>query len=751
MDNSFLGIENAVNSATTFRRNYTTPTPSQQTGYEATYLRDQHLGKRWRGATADVRYTPLLARFDDVYRVGASGGLGHNLSPSATWRATLGTTGVRPAVRPAWVADGVDDYGISGETLATTTDLSLLAYLYVPPPGASHESGGATPAILELKNAASGIRMRLSIRTADATGVEFFLDALTFNFDGVSFTAARSLSRLEFGRRYLIGYRYRASDDRCELWLDGVFQSFSTATRTVTGTEGDVSIEISRGGAGAVFTPARWRDIGLWDSYLSDAKMAADAPEILDGDERGLVDGIQFTEGTGGSAVSVKGTTTIALTGGLWANLANPSPVYTTGVLEAIGQWYRRQALRIATGTSFIGPSLGTATRDVTLSFLLDLPDDFISDTDEEILIYGSSTANAEISFSLDSSGRIVLTSNRGTPDSVTSASVRGLGVVRVRAILESIDNTQSDLSLYLGTGADAESLVGTVQVGPYDAAASCLIAAGDANLGSANSHARISDVRLFGAVRLESGTAITDNLLSPCNLSDPSLIESIRLDGDVESDADDSRSYTTASVTYESIDNPNVTRPAPGREGLGYPYTSGRGQIEAELLDFVANADVEVSEIFLEIWDRKNADGYVSLGTLCCWATFRPDENRVTGSERTWKMRKAMRTDVGGIPYLEDAYEAPVGKISLKYLDIIDEQDEVYRRVLRARRDKLVLLATEPRRLEGQTKTATPQHLFVDYFVAGTLTPTTETIKEGNERHVEIDLEVEGVRRQTA
>jgi hypothetical protein len=113
--------------------------------------------------------------------------------------------------------------------------------------------------------------------------------------------------------------------------------------------------------------------------------------------------------------------------------------------------------------------------------------------------------------------------------------------------------------------------------------------------------------------------------------------------------------------------------------------------------------------------------------------------------------MRKAMRTDVGGIPYLEDAYEAPVGKISLKYLDIIDEQDEVYRRVLRARRDKLVLLATEPRRLVGQTKTATPQHLFVDYFVAGTLTPTTETIKEGNERHVEIDLEVEGVRRQTA
>jgi hypothetical protein len=738
MDNSFLGIENAVNSATTFRRNYTTPTPSQQTGYEATYLRDQHLGKRWRGATADVRYTPLLARFDDVYRIGALGGLGHNLSPSATWHATLGTTGVRPAVRPVLITDGIDDKGISGDTIPAVTNYTILYRGYLPAPGINSEAAGVP--IFRLMNTASGNLARVSVGAANsAAPLQLFLFASHYGTPTVFNTSAVRPG----GEWFDMWVRYRTSDHRVDWGINGVEIGNGTAP-ALTGAEGAFRVELSTLN-GTSFLPAWHQSLHIYGRRFGDAEVQAYSHSILTGSERDLVEGFNFTEGTGNPA-GVKGTTTITLTGGTWRDVANPFPAHSAGMLEAIGQWYRRQALRIGTGTVITSPSLGTATRDLTVSFTVRCDDDHITGSDTPILAIGPSAANAEALLNLID-GVIDLTSFRGTPDTVTGSSIRGLGLARGRATLVSVDSTSSNLSLWMATGANAETLVGTVAVGPYDAVAACLLQLGDVNAGGDNSNCIFGEVRYFGALRLEAD----DDLLGPCDLSDPALIECLVLDSEVVSEVDPTRVFTTASLTYESIDNPNVTRSAPGREGLGYPYTSGRGQIEAELLDFVANADVEVSEIFLEIWDRKNADGYVSLGTLCCWATFRPDENRVTGSERTWKMRKAMRTDVGGIPYLEDAYEAPVGKISLKYLDIIDEQDEVYRRVLRARRDKLVLLATEPRRLVGQTKTATPQHLFVDYFVAGTLTPTTETIKEGNERHVEIDLEVEGVRRQTA
>ena len=733
-DNSFIGLENAINANTTWRRNYGTAAASEQTGYEASKLADEHLGIVWRAATADVNYTPLLARFDDLYRVGLPAVLSHNLSPTSQWRLTLDPS---YTIRPVWQADGTGDEGDTAETIPQTGDITVCWQGYIPPQDLDAES--TVVAILALKNAANGERLRVAVRTS-AASFPLQLYAISGNFA----SGNALISSLKPSGTYVRWiYRYRTSDDKHSFTVNGVEVS-GTASQSVAGTEGAVEMEISK--FGSTECPAWHQDIAIYNRYLDDDEVTGYKHRVLDGGERGLIGSWHFLEGTGTTVADTTGTTTLNLTNGEWAEMVNPNPAFSTGVLEGIGQWHRREGLRISDGTAVTSPSLGTATRDITVSGIIDVQDDHDPGTDTEIVVFGPSTANAEIALSVNASGQLALTSNRGTPDTVTSTSIRGLGPIRFRCVLESTSNTASALTLYTAVGTADEASVGSVNVGAYDAVASCLLILGDGAAGSDNSNGILSSVRVYGAKRL----AAEDDLTGMAHLTDPALLEWLVLDGEVVSEVDDTRVFTTASLTYEDVTNPNPTRPAPGREGLGYPYTSGRTQIEAELIDFTAGSDVEASEAFLEVWDRKNADGYVEAGALVCLATVRPDENRIDGAERTWRPRPALRTAIGGVPYLDDDWEAPVGRIHLKYLDIIDEQDEWYRRVLRARRDKLVGLVIEPSRLEGQTKTALPQHLLIDYTVFGVLSVDTTTVKESNSRHVEMEISVEGVRRQT-
>lgn len=736
-DNSCIGIENAINSATVFRENYTTSTPSQQTGWEASNLADEALDLTWRGATADVAYTTLLARFDETRRVGILAGLGHNLSPSATWRMTLDSSF---AQRPTIITDGVDDTAISAEAIPGSADVTLIFFMRLKHQPVTHETSQLVP--LVIANTA-GIRFRVVLR-AGSVANPFQLQLQCFNWSTVA-TSTTTITGDGVWRTWAI--RYRDSDQRMDLLVDGAQVATLTASAAWP-NNGPERLYAGVSSTGGSFAATEWLQAAYYGRYMSDAEIAAYRGDELDGSERDLLEGWNVTEGSGGTVAGVKGVADIALTGTTWGSAVNPWPTASTGMLEAIGQWYSRQALRISEGTRAVSTSFGSAPRDITVSFLLQVDDDHpYGATDPSIVIFGPSVANAELDFQLGSGRVLTLKSNRGTPDTVSTSALTAGAVHRVRGVLKSVNSTTSNLSLYVGSGTAAEALVGTVQVGPYDAVAACLLRLGTSLAGTDNSQCILGPVRVFGAVRLEAD----DDLLGPCDKSDPALIECLRLDGDIITDLVGGPTYTTASVTYEKILNPNVTRSAPGREGLGYPYTSGREQIEAELLDFVRDADVEVSEIYLEIWDRSNADGYVELGALCAWATVRTEWNRIAGAERSWRPRRAPRTDVDGIPYLEDTWEALIGRMQLRYLNIIDEQDEVLRRVLRARRDKLVCMVLEPTRLVGSTLEPLPQHLLVDHCVVGTLSASTDTVKEGDDRFVELDIEVEGVRRQTA
>ena len=736
IDNSFLGVENAVTSSTTFRKNYGTATPSEQTGYEATNLSDSHDANAWRGATADVNYTELLARFDDTYRVGLPAGLSHNLSPTSQWRLTLDPS---YAIRPVWQADGTGHEGDTAETIPASTDITICMQIYIPPQDLLAETA-AIP-LIRLQNGGSGERLRIAVRAASSGSSPLTLNAEVRNFGTLSTLVSAFKPSGSYAR---VIYRYRTSDDAHALMVNGT-EVAGTAATTPTGSEGDVEMQLAK--LGASNCPCWYQDIAIYDRYLDDDEATNYKHRALNGDERGLIGSWHFLEGTGATVADSTGTTTLNLTSGTWAEMVNPNPAFSTGVLEGIGQWHRREGLRISDGTSVTSPSLGTATRDITVSGIVDCQDSHDPGTDTEIVVFGPSTANAEVALSLNASGQLVLTSSRGTPDTVTSTSIRGLGPVRFRCVLESTSNTASSLTLYTAAGTADEASVGSVNVGAYDAVASCLLILGDGAAGSDNSNCILSSIRVYGAKRL----AAEDDLTGMAYLTDPALLEWLVLDGEVVSEVDETRVFTTASLTYEDVTNPNPTRPAPGREGLGYPYTSGREQIEAELIDFTAGSDVEASECFLEVWDRKNSDGYVELGSLVCLATVRPDVNRIDGAERTWRPRRALRTVIGGVPYLDDDWEALVGRIDLKYLSIIDEQDKWFRRVLRARRDKIVGLVIEPSRLVGQTNTPIPQHLLVDHAVFGTLAVSTTTVKEAGSRHVEMEIEVEGVRRQTS
>lgn len=691
-----VGIENASReSGTTVRENYSTVTPSQQTGYPAINLLDER-GVPSRAATADVAYTTHLIRFAEPRKVGAGEILAHNISASGQVRVTAD----KEATRPAWSADGIDDSAATAETIPASTDITLFWRGYLPSPTLDADS--ANVPIASVSNTGSGDRFRIAVRAGSSGSNEYHIQALTYNFS----TVVSAVSTTKADGRYVdIGYRYRTSDDRFELWVDRTLAASGTASATITGAEGTVGLDLSF--LSISFLPAQHQNIAIYSEYSTDTEMATYRHEVLTGDERNLLGSWHFTEGTGTSVADTTATSNLTLTGGAWIQMVNPSPRGSTGTLEAIGQWYRRSALRIGTGYSTAtSPSLGTAARHVTIGTIVRMDSDHPAGLNSQMGGYGPSAGNSELRFVVNSDFTLSATSLRTSSGTVTTASAINDGVTRrFVATLESDDNSQSTVTLYMAEGSGDFVTVGTATTGAYDAAASCVIIIGTSD----NVSVLLSSFRVYGALRTPSQV----NLGGPADLSDPDIIESLELDGEVVSDVVPARSYTTANLTYETIGNPNVTRPAPGRDGLGYPRAE-EIQDQIRRIPFVFEAEVEVSEVYVEVWDRLNSDGWVEIGSVPLWSTWRPAKNRVYGAARSYRKPMAGR-GASGHPFLQSGFSSDGVAVRFEFLEndvtTAAEIDELERRLLRLRGDLLVFVAYDPQ---------VPQWILVDRSVCG-------------------------------
>lgn len=728
-DKLVLGIENALDGATV-RKSYLTATPSQQAGYAATQSLDEALGLPYRAAAADAKYTPVLYRLSESRQVGAFAGLAHNMTATGSWRMTIAEEGGF-AVRPIWTTNGTSDSATTGASITRSADLTILVRGVVLPPWPAAASFGGAPIII-LRDATTEVQIGWRGEAISNPLGLFARVKHNSVIVALVFGAAPFVGR---GQIADLAVRYRDSDQSVSLWAGGV--EIGSGTATVAYVAGGAQT-LDLGIIGATRTQFAYQNVALYDAALSDDTIAGYRHLVLDGDEKDVLAAYHFLEGTGTTVADSVGAADLTLTGGTWGEVANLGET-ATPVYDAVGQWVRRDALRLKEAVEVTSPAFGVgassnAASDLTLACILRVDPSHAtttSGTGRNAVTYGASLADPEIMIAVDD-GELVVRSARGGPAEVNLGAIDDGVVRRVRAVLYAVDSTTSTLDVYLASGDAAEALADTFNVGPYDALATCKLFLGAP---ASNAHAIVSEVRLWGSRAYE----IDDNasLVDPPDLSSLTLLEVLRLDGEVVSEVDPTRSYTVTGATYEPLNNPRITRPTAGRDGLGVTRAGGTQDQIARLLDVLAS-DVVADEIFLELWDRKQTAG-IELGAVVAWSTWRPATHRVFGAPRS-HARPSLKRSTSGSAYLEAGHSSDAVSMTLGYVDnsfsAKAETDELIGRVARRRQDLLVLLLFDP---------TVEQHLVADRSVVGVI-ESIRPVEDTDNYYSKTEITVSGV-----
>lgn len=727
-----VGIEDALSGATV-RRNYSTATPLQQDGWPASNATDQMIGLRHKAPAADSRHVDTLYRLAADRFVGAYGVLGHNLTAKGAFQLVASPPGDH-AVRPVWHTDGVDDFAATTADIPQHADFSILARLFIPPPSVDTQTSNGIPLIQIEGTTGTNERFLLGWRGVTTEKVRLYA-RLTHSGSTVAELIPDSGGVTDFlfhGFEYDLAFTYLDSSREFTYWVNGVKIGSVTASAAWV-DEGLQLMRLGRlGAAGTEYAPAGYRNLAMYSSVLPDSQIKTYPHLVLANSEKDLVASWHWL--TSASPVpDVMGNAELTLTGGQWKDRANTKSVgsHDSGIRESRGQWKTQNMLRVKEGTEVTSPVLGTAPRELTVAAAIQVKPDFPTGNDalgKNVLTVGASDASYEVRYQL-TDGVLTCQSTRNSDDqSIAWEDVTDSRVVFARSVIRTDVLDNSTLDFYVSSDGAAEIHVGSVSVNAYNAAANMLLVIGHS---SNNVGSLVGRVRIYAGVR----TFEEVNLSGPADLSDPQLLESLELDGEVESDVAD-RTYTTANTSYELVENPFSERPSPGRDGLGYQRTEGvQHQINRMLGSL--SADMLVSEIYLQLWDRTNPA--VTIGATIAWSTQRPDRNRVQGSRRKFKKPLAERAE-SGAPWLGNDYAADGVSLRLEYLlnnlEAEAEVDELVRRLQRLRGDLLIFVQFDPK---------VPQYLIPDRAVVG-VTGQIEEPEDTDNHFSATEVRIDGV-----
>lgn len=656
-----IAVESAVESASTVRKDAITATPSQVAGHAATQLLNESPGATWRTATDNPDDCQALVPLDETRHVGAIQGVGHNLRRHGCWATAVGTT-ERPAVRPVWSTDGVDDTASTGVAISDSADITICGVLRLPPQPIGLETAFAR--LFQIENGAAGRRAMLRIRSG-AVGSPYQLDLIWDNYG----TFAQSIfSVYPAGQWLRFALVHDDSANSVKVWINGVLEDTIT-TLTSWSDTGDTRLRLSSSGV-ALYAAAEWASFAIYGLTLSDADAAAWTGDTMDGDEYGLVWGCNFADGSGSTATDVTGTSDLTLTGGTWLSRWSPYAAYSLDT-TVWGPWSSRQGVVTATTTDIASPVISTAPRSITQAFVVTWPEDAPRPATGIGPYAGPTAATAEMSFEFLSSGLVRVRSLRGGDFTVTSTTDLRDGAPHfVRAVL---DGNLKTLTLYIGAPGTAEASEGTpATVGAYDALASCK--AGIGNGSTSQPGLTISDLRVYSRVLLEADDPLSED--APAWRSDE-VWAHVRFDGQVVDGADTSRTYSgTSGLTYRWIDRSDAhggLERADRRRNTSTedPFASYPHRLLARL-----SADVEADEVAIRMDDRGHAgdatNGYLKLASLYAAATLRPGDTSgllLDGRRISTHPLPVGTTQYGGRHLSEGARQPDGAKVTLQVL----------------------------------------------------------------------------------
>lgn len=689
-------IENALaETGVTARQDYGDATPDQATGWEATNALAPSVNTSWRTNDTKAGNTQLLTRLPKTRSILGVAAVEDNMGRSGLWRATADD---EYAIRPVWTSDGATAHGQTAATIPTVADMTLLMRLWLNPAGTNGNT--LFTRVLHCSNVA-GTRFELLIRPGSVI-FPFQLYGTVNNWD-VNTSTSPTVIKAD-GTVVNLAVRYSNSDQLFEVLSSGVVVGSITASAAWSdnGAERLTISALDTLSAGTL-SAITWQDIRYVGRRLSDAEIAAYRAEIQNGTERDLNGSWHFLSGTTTVADST-GTSAITLTSGVWSERINPFPLWDTGVLEAREQWSHRQALRIKPGTRVTSPSLGDAPRSITIAGLIQI-------NPEDPLVtgfaawFGPSIGSTEVALVTLATGQIQGRSTRGPLVAINSAAINDGLLRRWRVVLDGRTNL---LSFYVGLGSAAEALQGTVAVSGFGTLATCLLGIGSTF--STESTALLSDVRVYSEIRLEAD----DDLTADIGTADYHLLAHVRADGSILDQVDQTRSYTTAALTYEEISQTTTRTLAAADkrrvDAAADPYARYHRKVAAAL-----PAAVEATEIFWQFWDPSNADGYLEVAVLAAWGGMRPTEARAWGGDRE-HITPPLKQSPDGVAYLERGYNADRLRISLNLLSP-SEAAELEAR-LRQRPDTLVAIVPD------ESVALVGAHLIQQRAIVGVLKP---------------------------
>lgn len=652
MARGFLLTRNALDPTdATVRKDYTTATPGTVTGKPGGNLVLEPVGATTAFASAAPEDNGVLVRLGDIRLAGAAAVLGHNLGPHDCWRLAAGTD-ERPAQRPVWTTDGVDDRASTSEAIPDAADLTILAAMRLPPQGVSQET--AECSLIRLRTAAAGDRARLTLRSG-TVGTPY---ALKLRFPNFSGTVEINQTIYAEGDWVRVGIRYidDVGGGIFSLWWNGVKLAENTAS-AAWADNGDTALYLASSPTPSEFAAVEWMAVAIYAEDLSDAAMAAWTGDIMEGNEVHLAFGCNFTAGTGAVGTDVTGNANLTLTGGTWAQRVSPYALHSED-RAAWGPWSSRQGVKLATTTAIASPAISAAPRSVTLAFSFQWPADSPEVSSAAGPFVGPAWSTALLRAEFTPTGSVLIRSQRGAAVTVTSSTNCKDGIVRhVRAVM---DGHAKTLTLYIAAAGSVEVSEGTPQtIGAHATLASCKLGVGDGS--TTQPGVIISDVRAYSRVALEADAPMGSDAAA-WQLT--SMWAHIRLDGQVVDGVDVTRTYTgTSGLTYQrmyrtddhgALEAADARRHASGDD----PYRSYPRRL---LADFGSN--LAISELYLQV-DRRDGDGdatdgYAELGTLYAPYTVRPPDGLLTDGRRQPSVSvPATRTPLGAV-YSAEGYAA--------------------------------------------------------------------------------------------
>lgn len=632
-------IENhTIGSAASVRNSSVTAAVSTATGYDADAAQDEVYDHPWRTSDDSPANTRALVRCGGKRSVlGAAVGR-HSLSRHGTWRVTADD---EYAERGALDFDGVDDTASTSTAIPSDAsgDLGWYLRLWLRPQPVAHNTANIVLATL---TGAGGDRIHLALTAGNDVGANpWGLRVIVYNESTPVILDVAAAPEPD-GRPYDVIVGYRDSDQRTELWVAGVSLGSVTASAVWPGGNNALTL----GSHSGVFSCATIQDVRILGRFPTAADVAGYRAEEVPDTYRDLLGAWHMVD-SGATESDVAGNADLTITGATRVERVNPSPRWSTGVLEAWGPWQRRQALRLTAGAYATSPVLGNSERSYTIAFTIEAPDTY-AETSGGLVWVGPSIAANEIAVALLSTGVIEVSTTRGVVAALTSTSIAGTGPRPVRAVL---DGRENEMSLYMAPDPDsAEVLIGTrTGLSAFATVASAMIEIG--NSAGTSAEAKITGLRVYSEIRLEAD----DPHGAEAAPVDPEAMAVIPLQGTVTNAVDTSQAWTLSSpaATYVEMERGSVVGPPAADQRLrdtaaplaGYPK---------RLIATVATA-VEAEEALFEFFDV-DGPGYLEVGALFVYAGWRSPRGRLRDASQVYEPVNVGTTASGGTFLVENA-----------------------------------------------------------------------------------------------